>query len=43
MKREYITHYSKCLDREMHILIHGDRGLPLLVFPTQDSKCTNFD
>ncbi|MDO5133527.1 MAG: alpha/beta hydrolase-fold protein [Eubacteriales bacterium] len=43
MKREYVTHYSNCLQRDMHILIHGDNGLPLLVFPTQDSMCTNFE
>jgi len=43
MKREYLTHYSACLERDMHILVHGDRGLPLLVFPTQDSMCTNFE
>ena len=43
MKREYYTHQSKCLNREMHILIHGEKGLPLLVFPTQDSTCTNFE
>ena len=43
MKREYFTHHSTCLNREMHILIHGEKGLPLLVFPTQDSTCTNFE
>ena len=43
MNREYFTHYSNCLQRDMHILIHGDRGLPLLVFPTQDSMCNNFE
>ena len=43
MKREYYTHHSNCLNREMHILIHGEKGLPLLVFPTQDSTCTNFE
>ena len=43
MYRELLTHYSSCLQRDMHILIHGDRGLPLLVFPTQDSMCNNFE
>ncbi len=43
MKRELFTHRSSSLNREMHILIHGDKGLPLLVFPTQDSMCTNFE
>ena len=43
MQREYFTHYSGRLNRDMHILIHGDRGCPLLVYPTQDSKCTNFE
>ena len=43
MRREYITHWSGALSRDMHILVHGDRGLPVLVFPTQDSMCTNFE
>ena len=43
MKRDYVTHYSGWLNRDMHILVHGDRGLPVLVFPTQDSMCTNFE
>jgi esterase/lipase superfamily enzyme len=43
MRREYFTHYSNSLKREMHILIHGEKGLPLLVFPTQDATCTNFE
>ena len=43
MNREEITHYSQCLDREMHIMIYGQGGIPFLSFPTQDSMCHNYE
>lgn len=43
MNRTEITHYSNALQREMHILIHGQGGRPFLVFPCQDSMCDNFE
>ena len=43
MHSEEITHYSSCLDREMHIMCYGHDGLPFLGFPTQDSMCRNYE
>ena len=43
MNREEITHYSSSLDREMHVMVYGDRGTPFLCFPTQNSKCRNYE
>ena len=43
MYREEITHYSNSLGRDMHILIHGHAGMPILCFPTQDSMCHNYE
>ena len=43
MNREYITYYSNALGKDMHILIHGHDGLPLLMFPTQNSMCENYE
>ena len=43
MNREEFTHYSKCLDREMHMMIYGQGGIPFLAFPTQDSMCRNYE
>ena len=43
MVREEISHYSQALDREMHMIIYGQGGLPFLCFPTQDSMCHNFE
>ena len=42
MNREEITHYSRHLDRGMHIMIYGQGGIPFLSFPTQDSMCHNY-
>lgn len=41
--REYYTHYSSNLNRDMHVLIHGYGGQPFIVFPCQDSMCTNWE
>ena len=43
MYKEEITHYSNCLSRDMHICIYGHGGVPFLAFPTQDSKCHNYE
>ena len=43
MKRDFITHYSHHLNREMHILVHGHTGVPFLVFPCQDGMCDNWE
>lgn len=43
MNREFITHYSSWLERDMHILVHGHAGIPLIAFPCQDGKCDNWE
>ena len=43
MVREEISWFSPNLDKEMHIIIYGQGGMPILVFPTQNSKCRNFE
>jgi len=34
MKRDYRKWHSPALDREMELLVFGERGRPVLVFPT---------
>ena len=34
---------SRFLDCDMHMMIYGGGGLPLLAFPTQDSPCRNWE
>ena len=41
MYTEAITHYSRSLNKEMHVMIYGNSGVPVLGFPTQDSMCRN--
>lgn len=43
MKREFYTHYSHALEREMHILAYGHAGVPLIAFPCQDGMCDNWE
>ena len=43
MNREEVTHYSRHLDRDMHLMIYGQGGVPFLSFPTQDSMCHNYE
>ena len=43
MLREEFTHYSRMLERDMHLMIYGQSGLPLLAFPTQDGLCHQFE
>lgn len=43
MKREWIPQYSHCLERELHIMVHGHAGVPLIAFPCQDGMCDNWE
>ncbi len=47
MKREFLTYYSHILNRDMHVLCYtaesGERGIPLLVIPSQDGMCDNYE
>ena len=43
MQIEALTHYSPCLNRDMHMMIYGHGGLPFLAFPTQNSMCRNYE
>lgn len=43
MKREYIGQYSHFLNREMHMLVYGDTGVPMLAFPCQNGMCDNWE
>ena len=43
MHREEVTQFSRNLDREMHLMIYGHRGVPFLAFPTQNSMCHNYE
>ena len=41
--RQDITHFSHHLWRNMNVRIYGGAGWPLLVFPTQDAMCDNYE
>ena len=43
MNREETAYYSQALNREMHMMIYGQGGVPFLCFPTQDSLCHNYE
>ena len=43
MKREWISVFSEALSREMHMLVYGEHGTPLLAFPCQDGMCDNWE
>ena len=43
MKRELVSRYSENLDRYMDLVVYGKGGYPVIVFPTQDSPCTNWE
>ncbi len=43
LERREISHYSRFLEKEMHVLIYGHSGVPVIGLPTQDSKCHNFE
>ena len=39
MHKEFLTHYSHSLGKDMNMMIYGHAGAPFLVFPTQDGMC----
>lgn len=41
MNREWLSHYSGYLNREMHFLAYGRTGTPVIAFPCQDGMCDN--
>ena len=43
MYREERKHFSHFLNREMSMMIYGHGGKPFLCFPTQNSKCRNYE
>ena len=43
MKREEAGWYSERLYRDMPLVVYGEGGVPFIVFPTQDSPCTNWE
>lgn len=43
MKREWMRQQSSFLNREMHLLVYGERGVPLIAFPCQDGMCDNWE
>ena len=43
MVREEFSHYSRILERDMHLMIYGQGGVPFLAFPTQDGLCRQLE
>lgn len=43
MNREFLSQYSGWLDREMHMLVYGYTGVPVIAFPCQDGMCDNWE
>lgn len=43
MKRQFVSQYSARLQREMHMLVYGETGVPILAFPCQDGMCDNWE
>ncbi|MGN0940587.1 MAG: esterase family protein [Selenomonadaceae bacterium] len=45
MRRESYTHYSNCLSRDMNMMIYGggDDAWPVIVFPSQDGMCHDYE
>ena len=43
MQRQYIKWYSPSLHREMELLAFGDRGFPVLVFPTSGGRFFEYE
>ena len=39
MQTKELTRYSSSLGRDMHMMIYGSGGVPVLAFPTQDGMC----
>src|ERR1039458_7259816 len=43
MQRQYIKWYSPSLHREMELLAFGDRGFPVVVFPTSGGRFFEYE
>ena len=44
MLKKKVTKFSKCLDRDMNMIVYGkSTGVPFLGFPTQNSMCRNYE
>jgi esterase/lipase superfamily enzyme len=43
MKREYQKWFSECLHRDMEFLIFGDRGTPVIFFPTRTARFYDYE
>ena len=43
MRREWISQYSEHLNREMHMLVYGETGVPMIAVPCQDGMCDNWE
>ncbi|MDZ4800596.1 MAG: alpha/beta fold hydrolase [Bryobacteraceae bacterium] len=43
MRRDYIKWYSPSLHRDMELLAYGDRGFPLVVFPTSGGRFHEYE
>ena len=43
MQRQYIKWHSPSLHREMELLAFGERGFPVLVFPTSGGRFWEYE
>lgn len=43
MERVLYTRHSEHLDKDMDVLCYGDAGYPLVVFPTQNANCDEWE
>jgi esterase/lipase superfamily enzyme len=43
MRRDYVKWYSPSLHRDMEVLAFGDRGFPVVVFPTSGGRFYEFE
>src|SRR5579863_2650136 len=43
MRREYIKWHSPSLEREMELLAFGERGFPIVVFPTSGGRFFEYE
>ena len=43
MRRDYIKWYSPSLHRDMELLAFGDRGFPVVVFPTSGGRFFEYE
>ena len=43
MNRDFLTQDSSWLNRDMHMLVYGWGGTPLVAFPCQDGMCDNWE